>query len=275
MQLPPLILIHGYPFDHTMWKFVVAKLETKTQVITPDLPGFGDNPVEIAEPSIDVMADDIADLFEFHKIRHAVVAGMSMGGYVALAFAQRHAERVAGLGLISTQATADPDEVKESRRTLIKKIQREGTQPALETLLPKIFSQANQNNSVLIRFPIRGVENAGVEGICWALEAMARRPDRTAMLGTVECPVLVLHGSEDKIIPAEKARQLSETIPDANYVEVAGAGHASPLETPEAVADALLDLLIRSKKFRHHTPKRDEHAENLPGVVWAPSERGL
>src|SRR4051812_4216194 len=102
MPLPPLILIHGYPFDHTMWKSVIAALGNITKVIAPDLPGFGDNPAEVTEPSLEVMADDIADLFEFHHITHAVVAGMSMGGYVALAFAERHKERLAGLGLIST-----------------------------------------------------------------------------------------------------------------------------------------------------------------------------
>src|SRR4051812_20007881 len=101
MSFPALILIHGYPFDHTMWSEVVLALGDKTKIIAPDLPGFGDNPARNDEPSIDLMADDVAELFEFHHIKRAVVAGMSMGGYVALSFAERHKEQIAGLGLIS------------------------------------------------------------------------------------------------------------------------------------------------------------------------------
>lgn len=275
MPLPPLILIHGYPLDHTMWKPVVSILGEKTKVIVPDLPGFGDNPVALAEPSIDAMAEDVAKLFEFHNIRRAVVAGMSLGGYVALAFAQRHPERLAGLALISSQAGADSNEAKEARRNLIAKVRREGVQPAVEALQPKLFSSGKESNPTFSRYLTDGASKAGVEGICWALEAMAQRPDRTSLLKTLSVPVLILHGTDDKIIPAERARQLAQTVPQENFVELPGVGHASPLESPQAVADALLALLERAEKSIHHTPKRDEHAEGLPGITWAPSERGL
>lgn len=274
MPLPPLILIHGYPFDHTMWKFVVAELEGKVQIITPDLPGFGDNPAENAEPSIDLMADDVAELFDLHHFKKAVIAGMSMGGYVALALAERHKNRVAGLGLISTQAMADTPEMQEGRRTLIAKVSVEGTKPA-EALLPKLFSAAHQNNPEFERFAIEGAKNAGVEGITWALEAMARRPDRSALLRALKIPTLVFHGAEDKIIPVERARQLAETVAGAKYVEVPDVGHATPLESPRELAAALLSLLQDSEKFSHQLPDRDKHAQSLPGVTWAPSEKGL
>ncbi|MEO6035357.1 MAG: alpha/beta fold hydrolase, partial [Verrucomicrobiota bacterium] len=86
---------------------------------------------------------------------------------------------------------------------------------------------------------------------------------------------LVLHGAEDKIIPVDRARELAQTIPDAKYVEIAGAGHASPLEAPMEVAEALFDLVSRSETALHRSPKRDPHADGLPGVTWAPTERGL
>ncbi len=275
MPLPSLILIHGYPFDHTMWKSVVLELDGTTKVITPDLPGFGDNSAQLGEPSIDLMADDLAKLLDLHNVRQAVVAGMSMGGYVALAFAERHRDRLAGLGLISTQATSDSPENQQTRRTLIEKVRREGTRPALDALLPKLFAEGNQNKNELTRFAIQGAENAGVDGICWALEAMARRPDRTSFLRVLEVPALVLHGVGDKIIPPERARQMSELIPDSKYVEVPGAGHATPLEAPSPVANALLELLSRSEKYLLRTPNRNDRAKNLPGIIIAPSERGL
>ncbi|MEO5802928.1 MAG: alpha/beta hydrolase [Verrucomicrobiota bacterium] len=273
MPLPALILIHGYPFDHTMWKDVVLALENKTKVMTPDLPGFGDNPARNDEPSIDLMADDVAGLLQLHSVKRAVVAGMSMGGYVALSFAEKHKEYIAGLGLISTQAITDTPEIQQSRRNLIEKVQRDGTKPAVETLLPKMFSAANQNNSGLTRFPIDGAEKAGVEGICWALEAMARRPDRTGLLRTLKIPATVIHGTEDKIIPPERARQMSQMISNSKYVELPGVGHASPLEAPKAVADALLDLLRRSENFSASEP--DKRFRDEPGIIIAPTERGL
>jgi 3-oxoadipate enol-lactonase len=269
MLLPPLILIHGYPFDHTMWKDVIIALDHKTKVMTPDLPGFGDNPARNDEPSIDLLADDVAELFDFHHLTHAVIAGMSMGGYVALSLAERHRNRVAGLGLISTQAIADTPEIRQVRRNLIGKVQHEGTKSALEALLPKMFSAANQNNSDLSRFVIEGAEQAGTEGICWALEAMARRRDRTEFLPTLKIPTAVIHGTEDKIVSPERARQMSQMIPDSKYVELPDVGHASPLEAPNAVANALLDLLQSSANFR------PEHGGRLPGITISPTERGL
>jgi len=275
MQMPLLILVHGYPFDHTMWKSVVDSLQNKTKIIAPDLPGFGDNPVENAEPSIDLMADGLAKLLDLHGIRQAVVAGMSMGGYVALAFAQRHADRIAGLGLISTQAAADTAEIKQARTNLIERVRREGSKVAADALVPKLFSERNRSDAALAKFPMIGAEKAGIDGICWALQAMANRPDRTPLLRTLQIPTLVLHGAEDLLIPAERARQMSQLIPGSNYVEVANAGHALPLEAPEAVADALLELSTRSHQFLHRTPIRDERADRLPGIIWSPSDRGL
>ncbi len=276
MSLPALILIHGYTFDHTMWDFVVAELGKHTKVITPDLPGFGDNPVEINEPSIDRMADDVAGLFEFHHLSHAVVAGMSMGGYVALSFAERHKAQIAGLGLISTQAHADTPEARDGRRALIEKIRSNGIQPAIDALLPKLFTEKKGGNPDLAKFATEGAKRAGVGGLSWALQAMATRPDRNSMLRTLHVPAVVIHGAEDRIIPADRARQMSESIPNSNYVEIPGVGHASPLEAPKAVADALLDLLKRSSDFLASHPRPPhEHPPDRPGVIWAPSERGL
>jgi len=273
MTLPPLILIHGYPFDHTMWKFVVTALGNKTKVLAPDLPGFGDNPAENAEPSLDLMADDVAKLFEFHNIPHAVVAGMSMGGYVALAFAERHKQLLAGLGLISTQSLADTPETQQARRTMIEKVRHAGTEPALDAVMPKLFLESNRDNSELKQFPIDGARNAGTEGICWALEAMARRPDRTSVLRQLQVPASVVHGSDDKLVPSEKAREMSRLIPDSQYVEVP-AGHASPLEAPQEVANALLGLLQRSANF--HPPETHKRpADGEPGIIIAPTDRGL
>ena len=117
-----LVLLHGYPFDHTMWERVIRGLGSDRKVIAPDLRGFG-SPPGSAEPSLDSMADDVAGKFN----GMAFVAGFSMGGYVALALAERHPHKIAGLALINSQAAADTEEVRNARRSMIDKVLKEGT----------------------------------------------------------------------------------------------------------------------------------------------------
>jgi pimeloyl-ACP methyl ester carboxylesterase len=246
MSAPVLLLIHGYPFDHTLWDHVIALLDREIQVLAPDLRGFGGQPTGDAEPSLEQLADDLGLLLEQRQISRAVVAGMSMGGYVALAFAERHRERLAGLGLISSQTWADTDEARAGRRAMIEKVRREGAAVAAQAAIPKLFAPENSSRPELIQFPTDGAERAGVAGITWALEAMARRPDRTNIFKSLRVPVLVLHGRQDKFIPADRAREMAKLPSNARYVEIQEAGHATPIEAPRQVAEALEDLVRRS-----------------------------
>jgi pimeloyl-ACP methyl ester carboxylesterase len=257
MKDVPLLLIHGYPFDHTMWFSTIATLGTSARVIVPDLPGFGRNPVAAHHsPSLEYYADLLAG--ELAAIPHekVVVAGMSMGGYVALAFAEKFPERLCGLGLISSQAGADTPEIKHGRKESISKIRANGVSGVAETLIPKMF--AEKSNPDLHRYAIEGAAKAGIDGLTWALEAMARRPDRTAFVKSLSCPVLVLHGSEDRIVPFAKARELAEACQKPIFVEVHGAGHATPLEAPDQVAGGLIRLM---GTCRATLPKNAEHTE--------------
>src|SRR5687768_9622766 len=234
MKGTPLVLLHGYPFDHTMWEKVVAKFEPDRRFLSPDLRGFG---VEIgsAAPSLEAMAADVAQQLP----GEAVIAGFSMGGYVALALAEKHPELVAGLALINSQAAADTDEVRQGRRAMIEKVRKEGTGAATDAAIPKLFANPREE---LTRYALKGAERAGVAGITWALEAMARRPDRTAVLQGLGKPILLVHSTEDKFIPVTRARDLAANL-KAKYVEIEGAGHCTPLEAPDKVAAALKDFV--------------------------------
>jgi pimeloyl-ACP methyl ester carboxylesterase len=246
MAVHALVLLHGYPFDHSLWDHVIPLLAPDIRVLAPDLRGFGGQPPGPDEPSLGRMADDIERLLDEQDIGRAVVAGMSMGGYVALAFAEHFPERLAGLGLISTQTMADSDEAKAGRRTMIAKVRREGPGVAAAAAIPKLFAPENSNNPELIRFPTRGAERAGIDGIAWALEAMARRPDRSHVVRSLAVPVLVVQGAHDKFIPAERARQMAALAGHSRYVEIAQAGHGTPIESPDVVADALNELVKQS-----------------------------
>lgn len=244
MKKHPLLLVHGYPFDHTMWFSTIAALGAQAKVLVPDLPGFGRADLPAGKkPSIDTMADSLLDLLNLHEVEKAIVCGMSMGGYVALAFAERHRIRLAGLGLISSQAAADTPEAREGRKETIRRIRADGPSAAVEGLIPKMFSTRAASNPDLTGYATRGAAAAGVAGLCWALEAMAGRPDRTGVAQDLDLPVLVVHGAEDKIVPGSRARQLAERCLLPIHVEILGAGHATPLEAPDEVAAALGRLI--------------------------------
>lgn len=253
MSAIPVVLIHGYPFDHTMWFSTIAVLGSKARVIAPDLPGFGRNPVlRDQTPALEEYADFIAEELARNSYDKALIAGMSMGGYVALAFAERYPDKLYGLGLISSQAAADSPEAKTARAETIKKIRAKGVSVVNETILPKLF--ADKASDELKRYPIEGAEKAGVEGLCWALEAMAKRPDRTAVLKALTIPVLIVHGAHDKIIPNSRARALAEDHNNAIFVDVPAAGHATPLEAPDAVAGGIVRLLNICRPFESEQP---------------------
>jgi len=226
-----------------MWERVIVALGKEAKTISPDLRGFGNTPVGSDEPSLDVMADDVARLLDRHNLPRAILAGFSLGGYVALAFAERHRPRLAGLALINSTVLPDTEEASAGRRAMIEKVRAEGPPAAAEAAVPKMFAAANSQNPDLSRFVREGAERAGADGITWALEAMRRRPDRTAVFEELEAPRLIVHTPEDKFIPVERARALAQHNPKAAYVEIPNAGHASPLEAPEAVANALSDFL--------------------------------
>lgn len=247
MNDAPLLLIHGYPFDHTMWFPTIASIGAHARVIAPDLPGFGTTPLlRDRPPSLEAFADYLADILDQAGHPRAVIAGMSMGGYVALAFAEKYPRRVLGLGLVSSQAAADSPEGRQARFDTIQRIRAQGPGVAVDALLPKLYSDRTSHLPDLQQYPRKGAQDAGVAGLCWALEAMARRPDRTALFQSLELPVLVVHGSDDKIIPIAKARQLAERCRQPILVELPGVGHGSPLEAPDKVAAALVGLVQSS-----------------------------
>jgi pimeloyl-ACP methyl ester carboxylesterase len=244
MKTIPLLLIHGYPFDHTLWFSTIASLGSKAKVIAPDLPGFGKaDLLRDTEPSMDAYAQFLLDHLSENKHDKVAVVGMSMGGYVALAFAEKYPDRVAGLGLISSQAVSDSEDARKARQEMISKITAQDPSVAAEAIIPKMFGQKHASNPDLLKYPREGAERAGRNGLIWALQAMAARPDRTSVLTSLHCPVLVVHGSEDKIVPLSQAHLTADHSRKPIFVEIQGAGHATPLEAPDQVANALVRLL--------------------------------
>jgi 3-oxoadipate enol-lactonase len=230
----PLVLIHGYPLDHSIWDEVAPLLEDEFDLIIPDLRGFGQSDVMEADDSIIDYASDVAGLLTHLKIKRAYLAGHSMGGYVALAFAREYPDRVSGLALVSSQALADSPEGKEKRYATAQQVLDHGVGAVVEAMTPKL--SADESVQGLVRDLMSQQRPLGVYS---ALTAMAERPDSTDLLATFNFPVVIVHGDADALIPVERGHEMKAAHPAAHFVELVGLGHLPMMENPQVVAEAL------------------------------------
>ena len=234
----PLVLLHGYPLDHHLWDELVPLLEDTFDIILPDLRGFGKSTTVDSPYSVDDYASDIAGLLDGLGIQKTAIAGHSMGGYVALAFARLYPERVRGLGLVSSQVLADPPDRKEGRYKSAADVAEKGIGGVVETMTPKFTS-----NERLQGFARGSMERQPPAAYIGALKAMAERPDSTPLLSSFHFPVVLIHGDADALIPIDRAREVKAALPQAHLVEISGAGHMPMMEAKEQTAEALKHLV--------------------------------
>lgn len=230
----PLVLIHGYPLDHSIWEEVARLLENDLDLILPDLRGFGGSSTADAPYTMTDMARDIASLLDALGIEQAALAGHSMGGYVSLAFAKAFPNRMKGLALVASQAAADPPDRKEGRYKTAAAVSAKGAQFVADAMTGKL--SANVQVQAVIR-PL--IEKQGVPGVIGALKAMAEREDLTSFLASFDSPLVLIHGGADELIPVERARELKSLVPSASLHILPGAGHMPMMELPEDTAAAL------------------------------------
>ncbi|WP_127131699.1 alpha/beta fold hydrolase [Georgenia sp. SYP-B2076] len=253
-DVPPLVLLHGFPLDATMWDDVVALLPD-LPVLTVDAPGFGASPApgavaealgRSADPALETYADAVAASLRDAGIDRAVVAGLSMGGYALLALAERHRGLLMGAGLLDTKAEADDDAARANRAQVAEAAAERGSE-AVAPMLTQVLGTTTQAERPGVVDRMRdALAAAPPEGIAWAQRAMAARPDRLAALARLDVPVLVLRGAEDAMSPQAAAGTMAQALTDVEVVVVPHAGHMSAVEEPRAVADALRRLYERS-----------------------------
>ena len=241
----PLVLLHAFPLSSTMWSAQVAALSGRAQVVTPDQRGFGGSPLGGDEPSLDHAADDVADVLDRLGLEHVVLGGLSMGGYVAMAFLRRHPGRVRALVLADTKAGADPDAAREKRLAMADRLERDGTpQALLDDVLPGLTGPTTARGRPEVLAQVRDlVAKAPPASAAWAQRAMAARPDSLDTLRDVRVPALVVRGDEDGLASADDATAMVDALPQGRLVTLPGAGHLSNLEVPEAFSRAVADFL--------------------------------
>lgn len=237
---PALLLVHGFPFDHAIWGPQIDAFAPHRRVLAPDLIGFGASSPG-GRPSLDDHADDLAGLLENTNAGRAVVVGMSMGGYIALALWRRHAERCAGLVLAGTRAGPDTEAGRAGRYQMAISVSAQGVGAVADALLPRLAGPgappalAAEMRDIMHRQPRPGV--------IAALKAMAARPSSAPDLPHITVPTLVVCGTEDAIIPSTESEAIAAAVPSARLVKIPGAGHVPNLEEPGAFNSALRDFL--------------------------------
>ncbi len=240
---PALLLIHGFPLDRSLWSHQVATL-ARWKRIAPDLRGAGGSDAPDGGYSMAAYADDLMRLLDRMQIGRAVVAGLSMGGYVVFELLRRYRERLMAVVLANTRADADSAEAKHGRDTLAELARSRGAAAVAERMLPKLLGKSTQNTQPQLVEQVRAmVARTPVVGIVGALGAMRERPDSTPLLASIDVPTLVVAGQEDEIAPPSVARAMTAAIPSAAMTIIPGAGHLAPLEAPSATSRVIAEFL--------------------------------
>lgn len=250
---PAVVLLHAFPVDSALWAAQRRPLASAgLRVITPDLPGFGGSGLPDAEPSLDVMADEVAGLLDALGIERAIVGGLSMGGYVVMAMLRRHADRLAGIVLADTKGGADGAEAIATRLGMAERVQAAGRASVIaDGMLPNLLGETTRAERPDVVTAVRrwiGAQRA--PAVAWAQRAMAARPDSLPDIAAFGGPVLVVYGEEDTISPAAEATAMAEAARSGGsateVVEIPASGHLTAVENPEAVTRALSSWLLRT-----------------------------
>ena len=236
----PIVLLHAFPFDGCMWRETGQVLGEFCRVIVPDMRGFGASDLGPADPSIADMADDVAALLDSLGMARVTLAGLSMGGYVALAFAARHRGRLESLILADTRAAADSDRARAGRAEALALVEREGVAALVERQIPALLSPAAGDS---LRDEVRELGKQSAAGVCAGIRALRDRPDRQAELSAIDCPTLVIVGKQDQISPPAEVGAMARAIPNARLTEIDGAGHLSNLERPAEFVAAISNFM--------------------------------
>lgn len=232
----PVVLLHAFPLSSAMWLAQREGLAASCRVITPDQRGFGGSPLGDEGPSLDVAADDVVELLDRLSLERVVLAGLSMGGYVAMALLRRHPDRVQALILADTRAGADPAVTQENRERIATAVEADERSTVLvDEVLPTLLGSTTVTSRPLVSGRVRAlVQAAPPAAVAWAQRAMAARPDSFDTLRGFDRPALVVVGQEDVLSPLPDAEAMAEALPCGRLVVLPEAGHLTAVETPES-----------------------------------------
>ncbi|MFP4059359.1 MAG: alpha/beta fold hydrolase [Bacteroidales bacterium] len=235
----PLVLLHGYLESLDTWNDFAAKIEDRFRVITPDLPGHGKSE-QMDEATIEWMADAVDHVLDKAKEDRCIMIGHSMGGYVALAYAEKYAQKLMGLGLFHSTPFADTEEKKNNRQREIELVKAGKKQTLINTNIPKMYADDNLEK---MKDKLENSKKIALStpdsGIIYALECMMSRPDRSKILGSFELPFFLVLGKKDNYIPFDTISKKMPRPPDTQTLFLENSGHMGFIEEEQLVIDHL------------------------------------
>lgn len=245
---PAVVLLHGFPFNRSMWREQVETLAPHFRVIAPDLRGHGQTSVAAGPSTMETLAQDVIALMDALEISQAAVCGLSMGGYVALALYRMFPARVGALVLADTRAVADTAEGKQNREQQAQKALREGMAPIADAMLPKLLAPVTVAKHPEVVARVREmILKTDPAGAAAAQRGMAQRKDHTDFLPNINVPTLIIVGENDQLTPVAESEKMHSLIGGSRLEIIKGVGHVSNLEQPEQF-NRLLAGFLRNLK---------------------------
>lgn len=240
----PVLLLHGLAEDGAIWDEVAKTLSGMCRVLIPDVPGSGRSDLPADEVSMESLAAVIREIMDAEGIDRCVFIGHSMGGYIALAFAESYQQRVTALGLFHSTAYADSDEKKAGRRKSIGFIREHGVTPYIRQSTPNLFAAGTrEERPALVEEMVRRYSTFPGGSLTAYLEAMLNRPDRLHVLERFPRPILLIIGEQDQIIPMEQSLKQAHIPQIAQVSLLPDAGHMGMLEAPDAGSAIIREFL--------------------------------
>jgi pimeloyl-ACP methyl ester carboxylesterase len=245
----PVVLLHGFPLSSETWTPIRTAVEQAARLITPDLRGFGGSDKPQGDYAMETLAGDVLRLADRLGVERFVLGGHSMGGYVVLRLAASHVERLAGLILIDTRASADTPEGKVRRTVGIERIRRGEAAAFLDEFIPNLLGESTRGRAPRLATELRALAAEVPDHVlAGCLAGMRDRPDSVQVLSTLDLPALVITGQEDTLAPPEVAHQMAAALRRGRLAVIPLAGHTPSVERPIPTAEAILAFL------REHFP---------------------
>ena len=237
----PIVLIHGFPLTREVWDPQAAQLARRMRVIRPDLRGMGASSVPEGPYLMETLAGDVAAVLDALGEERAVIAGHSLGGYVAMAFCRMYSERVSRLALVCSRLAADTPQAAAEREELADRAEREGRVDAVvNSYVPRLFApEFLENRSPAIDSIRTLARRNSVKGAAAMLRGMAQRVDANDIAGDLEMPVLIVAGAADQSVSLFEAERVRRAFPHAELRILQRSGHLPMVEEPETLAQVL------------------------------------
>lgn len=236
----PVIFLHGFLLDHTIWHPLIPYIEQHARLIMPDLRGHGRSPAIHGIYAMEEMAHDVINLMDDLQVEKAILAGHSMGGYISLAFAHAFPQRLAGIALIASHAAADTLERRHGRYQTANIVRKEGLLSLAKDMAAQLSSSPENQAQLFAK-----ISQTARQGAIGSLIGMAERFEALPWLSEIIVPSLLVRGSVDELVPIERFQEILNILPHTHVVEIPGVGHMPMMEAPQPLAEALQDLIIR------------------------------